>query len=331
MRTDEFDYDLPDEAIASVGAEPRDSARLLVDHSGGIDHRRVADLPQLVGPDDVVVLNETRVLPARLRFTRSTGGRGEILLVEPVDADRWEVLARPSSRLPRGTVVELGPDLSVELGEDLGEGRRVARLVTEDLHASLRRHGEVPLPPYLGEVSLADPERYQTVYAARAASVAAPTAGLHLTSALLDAIRARGAGIEHLELVVGPGTFRPMTGEDVDDHVMHSESYRIDEEAWARITDGRRVLAVGTTVVRALEAAASSGRLTGRTDLFIRRPYPWKVVDRLMTNFHLPRSSLLVLVDAFVGSRWRDLYAAALASGYRFLSFGDAMLVERSR
>lgn len=331
MRTDEFDYDLPTDAIATVGAEPRDAARLLVDRAGSVEHRRVGDLPDLVGPDDVVVLNETRVLRARLRFVRPTGGQGELLLVEPYDEERWEVLARPSSRLPEGTVIEFGPDLTVEVGEDLGGGRRLARLCTEDLNAALQRHGEVPLPPYLRGVRLEDPERYQTVYGTRPASVAAPTAGLHLTPALLEEIAARGAGIERLELVVGPGTFRPMSGERVEDHAMHSESYRIAPDVWERITDGRNILAVGTTSVRALEAAAATGCLTGRTDLFIRRPYPWRVVDRLMTNFHLPRSSLLVLVDAFIGPRWKDLYAEALAAGYRFLSLGDAMLLERAR
>jgi S-adenosylmethionine:tRNA ribosyltransferase-isomerase len=197
----------------------------------------------------------------------------------------------------------------------------------------LDRHGVVPLPPYIN-TPLADPERYQTVFAYRPGSVAAPTAGLHLTPAVLDGCRAAGVRIEMVDLVVGMGTFRPISALKVEDHHMHAERYRVTAGTMAACEEaraaGRRVIAVGTTTVRALESAALSGQLEGRTELFIRRPWRWREVDVLLTNYHLPRSSLLVLIDAFVGARWRDLYGTALAAGYRFLSFGDAMLLDRS-
>lgn len=290
------------------------------------------DLPSLVGPGDVVVLNDTRVLPARIRFRRPTGGSGEVLLLDDHGDGSWEALVRPSAKLPAGTSVEVGPGLTIEFGADLGEGRRVIELDTGGggVLDALRRHGEMPLPPYLADVTLTDPERYQTVYAARPASAAAPTAGLHLTTEVLAGIAAAGAAIVDVELVVGLGTFRPIVAERIEDHVMHSERYRVTPAAWDRIVAADRVVAVGTTTVRTLESVAASGALTGRTDLFITPGHPWRVVDSLMTNFHLPRSSLLVMVEAFVGPRWRGLYATALAEGYRFLSFGDAMLVHRT-
>ena len=336
MRLSDFDYELPERAIATVGAEPRDSARLLVDGDPP-RHLHVHDLPSLLGPGDVVVLNDTRVLPARVRFTRPSGGSAEVLLLEDAGEGWWQALVRPSAKLPPGTTVAVADGFEVELGEDLGEGRRLVRphaaggvLLGDDLIAALEEHGEMPLPPYLGSSRLADPERYQTVYALRPASAAAPTAGLHLTPAVLDAIRGRGATVSRVELVVGLGTFRPIVVEQIDEHVMHHEHYRIEPAAWEVIRSARRVVAIGTTSVRALESAAVSGELSGRTDLFIRRPYAWQVVDVLMTNFHLPKSSLLVMIDAFIGPRWRDLYELAMDEGYRFLSFGDAMFLERA-
>ncbi len=335
MLTDDFDYDLPESAIATHGVEPRDSARLLVALGGGIEHRRVRDVPEHLGQGDVVVVNDTRVLPARVRVRRETGGAGEVLLLHPTADGWWEALVRPSAKLAPGTVVAsgVGDDvLRFEIGTDFGEGRRHVRPLVDpgELAASLDRHGEMPLPPYLGGTTLADPERYQTVYSRRAASAAAPTAGLHLTPEVLAAVEGAGARLVRVELVVGLGTFRPISTERVEDHLMHEEQYRIDPGAWDAITGARRVVAVGTTSVRAIESVAATGRLEGSTDLFIRRPYPWQVTDVLMTNFHLPRSSLLVMIDAFVGPRWRDLYATALGEGYRFLSFGDAMLLERA-
>jgi S-adenosylmethionine:tRNA ribosyltransferase-isomerase len=244
----------------------------------------------------------------------------------------WEALVRPSAKLRPGTTVDVGDDLTVEVGDDLGEGRRRVRpsVGGERLLAALGRHGEMPLPPYLGDVELSDPERYQTVFADRPASAAAPTAGLHLTDRVLEAVEAAGAGVARIELVVGLGTFRPIIAERVEDHPMHAERYRIDEATWAAVAEAERVVAVGTTTVRALESAAATGGLAGSTDLYIRPPYPWRVVDLMMTNFHLPRSSLLVMIEAFAGPRWRELYALALAEGYRFLSFGDAMLLDRT-
>jgi S-adenosylmethionine:tRNA ribosyltransferase-isomerase len=329
----EFDYDLRADVIAQRPASPRDAARLLVDDgSGQVAHRTVADAPDLVRRGDVLVVNTTRVLPARLRLRKVTGGAVEVLLLEETATGAWEALVRPGRRVRPGTQLVAGPDLTVVVdGEGPGDGTRLVDLVVSegaDVLAALDRHGVVPLPPYITE-PLDDPERYQTVFADRPGSVAAPTAGLHLTPEVLDACRAAGVRVEAVELVVGMGTFRPMTADKVEDHHMHAERYRVPrstlDACLAARAAGGRVVAVGTTSVRALESAALSGDLEGRTELFIHRPWDWRLVDVLMTNFHLPRSSLLVLVDAFVGERWRTLYAEAMAAGYRFLSFGDAM------
>jgi S-adenosylmethionine:tRNA ribosyltransferase-isomerase len=335
----EFDYDLPADAIAQQPASPRDAARLLVDDgSSDVAHRTAADVPDLVRPGDVLVVNTTRVLPARLRLRKATGGEVEVLLLEETATGAWEALVRPGRRVRPGTELVAGPDLTVVVdGDGPGDGTRLVDLVVPedvDVLAALDHHGIVPLPPYITE-PLDDPERYQTVFADRPGSVAAPTAGLHLTPQVLDACRTAGARVEAVELVVGMGTFRPMTAEKVEDHHMHAERYRVPratlEACLAARAGGGRVVAVGTTSVRALESAALSGELEGRTELFIHRPWNWRLVDVVMTNFHLPRSSLLVLVDAFVGERWRALYAEALAAGYRFLSFGDAMWLARPR
>lgn len=334
METARFDYVLPEAAIAQAPVEPRDSARMLVD--GGVArpplHRTVADLPDLVGPGDVVVVNTTRVLRARLHLTKSTGGAVEVLLLEPVGDGRWEALVRPGRRVPPGTALRAGegalPSLEVRVEDVLEEGRRLVRLITDDVAAALDAHGSVPLPPYITE-PLADPTRYQTVYADQPGSVAAPTAGLHLTDRVLDRFRATGAAVHGIDLWVGLGTFRPINADHVEDHEMHTERYEVPDATWAACEEADRVVAVGTTTVRALESAAASGRLSGRTDLFLRPGSEVAVVDVLLTNFHQPRSSLLVLVEAFAGPHWRDLYATALADGYRFLSFGDCMLLGR--
>ena len=324
MGPDAFDYDLPAAAIAQVPAEPRDAARLLVslEAGGAAAHLQVADLAELLGPGDLLVLNDTRVLPARLRLRRATGGAVEVLLLEPDDEPRtWTALVRPGRRLPPGTRVE-GPGLAVVIGERIDGGRRRV-----EVQGSIAEHGVVPLPPYI-HAPLMDPERYQTVYARRSGSVAAPTAGLHLTSALLDRCRAAGAEIARVDLAVGLDTFKPLAVDDLDAHVMHTERYSVPAATMEACGRAQRVIAVGTSTVRALESAAR-GDLEGRTDLFIRDPFEFRVVDVLLTNFHVPRSTLLVLLDAFIGDRWRDLYARALVDGYRFLSFGDAMLVGR--
>jgi len=338
LRTDDLDYGLPSGRIALEPAEPRDQAKLLIDQGPGLPPRDgvVTDVGSLVRPGDVVVLNDTRVLRARLPVRRASGGAGEVLFLSPAGVDHrgwWEALVRPARKLHTGDVLAAAadPSVEVEVGDDLGEGRRLVRPPVEgdDLARLLDRVGEVPLPPYLAAARLDDPERYQTVYSRRPASAAAPTAGLHLTDALLDAVRAAGATVVRVELVVGLGTFRPISTDRVEDHVMHEERYDIAPEVWEQVRAARRVVAVGTTSVRALETAAATDVLSGESRLFIKRPYPWAVVDVLMTNFHQPRSSLLAMIDAFVGPRWRDLYAHALAGEYRFLSFGDAMWLHR--
>lgn len=338
MDTAAVDYDLPPSAIAQTPIEPRDAARLLVDGGPGTKpaHQHVRDLPGLVGPGDVVVVNTTRVLPARLRLTKDTGGAVEVLLLEPViegDDRVWEALVRPSRKVPDGTELVVGSGLTLVVGEDLGDGRRVVALhlnAPVDLVDVLGRHGAVPLPPYI-TTPLADPERYQTTYADQPGSVAAPTAGLHLTASVLDGVVAAGATVLTVELVVGLGTFRPIAADVVEDHLMHGERYRVPEATMAACAAAERVVAIGTTTVRALESAAATGELAGRTELFIHGDRPFAMVDALLTNFHQPRSSLLVLVEAFVGPRWRALYEEALAEGYRFLSFGDAMFLRGER
>jgi S-adenosylmethionine:tRNA ribosyltransferase-isomerase len=327
VRSASFTYDLPEDRIAQVPAEPRSAARMLVatDSSGAVAHRTVADLPLLVGPGDVVVVNETRVERARLHLTKATGGAVEVLLLEPTGSCVWEGLIRPSRRVPPGTVLHgAGGEGVVEVGERLDGGRRRLTLLGPDVP---ERHGTIALPPYIS-TPLEDDERYQTVYAARPGSVAAPTAGLHLTGDILTACERAGAAIHRVDLSIGLDTFRPIVVDDVDDHVMHSEAYRVPEATLDACRRATRVVAVGTTTVRALESAAL-GAPSGRTSLFIRPGFPFSLVDVLLTNFHMPRSSLLVLLAAFCGERWRALYDVALGEGYRFLSFGDCMLVAR--
>ncbi|MGI8851169.1 MAG: S-adenosylmethionine:tRNA ribosyltransferase-isomerase [Acidimicrobiales bacterium] len=326
------DYPLPESAIAQHPAEERDAARLLVsiDPRRPPAHRLVADLAELVGPGDVVVVNNSRVLAARLPLRKRSGAAAEVLLLEadpPGQEDSWIALVRPGRRLAPGTVLLAGGEPAVEVGETVEGpgGRRRVRLASLDV---IKQVGIVPLPPYIHE-PLEDPERYQTVYARKPASAAAPTAGLHLTAGLLEACRRRGALVMELDLAVGLATFAPISASRVEDHVMHVERYEVPERTWEACAEARRVVAIGTTTVRALESAAATGELAGGSDLYIRGDYPFAVVDVMMTNFHQPRSSLLVLLEAFCGPRWRDLYAAALAEGYRFLSFGDAMIVGR--
>ena len=326
MGREPFTYRLPAERIAQVPVEPRSSARLLDATGGGCSHRTVAELPDLLGEGDLLVVNESRVLPARLRLQKRTGGSAEVLLLEQAVDGSWDALVRPGRRLPPGTELTT-PDgrVVVEVGDHLVEGRRRVRILAEGVPDDL---GEVALPPYIHE-PLADPERYQTVYATRPGSVAAPTAGLHLTDEVLGACRARGVEVAKVDLAVGLGTFRPITTARLEDHRMHAERYVVPAETMAACETARRVVAVGTTTLRALESAAR-GPLAGRTDLFITPGFEFRVVDVLLTNFHQPGSSLLVLLAAFCGDQWRGLYEVALTEGYRFLSFGDAMLVDRA-
>ena len=333
MRLTEFDYDLPVERIAQVPIEPRDAARLMVDRGSDSPlHLHVHDLPALLDDGDLLVVNDTRVIPARLLLHRGTGGAAEVLLLEPISDDRhtWEAMIRPARKLRIGEeLFDAAGNSLVRIGgrTEAGDTWQVTIVADGDPLAVLQRHGQMPLPPYIG-VELAEPERYQTVYAAEPASSAAPTAGLHFTPQLLQAIAGRGVEVAKVELVVGLDTFKPVVVDDTNHHVMHSERYRVDAAVLEQCRQARRVVAVGTTSVRALESAAL-GELQGRTRLFITRPYDWKVVDVMMTNFHLPRTTLLMMIDAFVGDRWRKLYDVAMAEQYRFLSFGDAMLLDR--
>lgn len=334
MHLTDFDYDLPADRIAQVPIEPRDSSRLLVDRgSAEPGHLLVRDLPTLLDDGDLLVINDTKVIPARLRLHRQTGGAAEVLLLEPLDAGRrtWEALIRPARKLQIGEqLVDSSGAPLVEIGRrtDAGDTWAVTIVADGDPLVLLQRHGEMPLPPYIG-AELAEPGRYQTVYAAEPASAAAPTAGLHFTPELLTEVSARGVDIARVELVVGLDTFKPVSVDDPSRHVMHSERYSVAGGVLEQCRQARRVVAVGTTSVRALESAAALGQLEGRTRLFIRRPYEWQVVDMMMTNFHLPRTTLLMMIDAFIGDRWRRLYELALADRYRFLSFGDAMLLDR--
>ena len=336
MKTSDFDYDLPVDRIAQFPVEPRDSARLLVDRGSHTpQHLRVNDLDSLLSAGDLLVVNDTKVIPARLNLARASGGRVEVLLLEKSDSvanDRtWTAMVKPGGRLRAGEELfdsEGNPVLSFG-GRSVDHDTFVVEFVSQaDPALTIDRLGEMPLPPYITDRS-SDRDRYQTVYARRAASAAAPTAGLHFTPDLLSRIEELGASIARVELVVGLDTFKPVSVEDPSRHAMHSEWFSVDRSVLDRALEARRVVAVGTTAVRSLESAATTGRLEGRTDLFIRRGHQWKVVDLMMTNFHLPRTTLLMMIDAFVGSRWRNLYEIALDSDYRFLSFGDAMLLDR--
>jgi S-adenosylmethionine:tRNA ribosyltransferase-isomerase len=333
VRLDEFDYDLPPERIAQTPIEPRDAARLLVDRgSSAPEHRHVRDLVELLGAGDLLVVNNTRVIPARLRLHRSSGGAAEVLLLEPLDSERrtWEALVRPARKLRVGEMLRAGETevVRVEGRGPAGDTMTITLLGEGDPLDQLAAIGEMPLPPYIG-TRLADAERYQTVYSSVPASAAAPTAGLHFTPSLLDELNRAGVATATVELVVGLDTFKPVSASDPRDHLMHSERYHVPASTMAACAEARRVVAVGTTSVRALESAAVLGQLDGRTQLFIHRPYDWTTVDVMMTNFHMPRTTLLLMIDAFVGERWRTLYREAIAHEYRFLSFGDAMLLDR--
>jgi S-adenosylmethionine:tRNA ribosyltransferase-isomerase len=309
MKTSELDYELPRELIAQHPAERRDASRLLVYDraSAEVRHRRFAELPEELRRGELVVVNETRVVPARIRIEQP---RGEVLLLEAVGDDEWAGRARPPRRRRPGR--RYGP---VELLEHLGEGRWRLRLEGEP-------SGETPLPPYITE-PLAEPDRYQTVYASSPGSAAAPTAGLHFTPELLARL-----DVERITLHVGLDTFRQVAVEDLAEHRLHGERYEVRPEAWERIRSAQRVLAVGTTSVRVLETVARGAPLAGRTELFVTPGFEFRRVDALLTNFHLPRSTLLALVMAFAGvEETRRLYGIAVEERYRFYSFGDAMLV----
>lgn len=342
MHLSDIDYELPDDLIAQHPVEPRDSARLLValdslQHGvDGVQHRVVRDVVDYIRPGDVVVVNETRVLPSRLSLQRTSGGHVEVLLLEALDDDQvdWEALVRPGRKVRPDEVLlsDDGEEFLRIVGRSAAGDTFVVRMLRGDTadarRAAIRTVGAMPLPPYI-TAPLENSARYQTVYANREASAAAPTAGLHFTAELLAAVEAAGATVVPVELVVGLDTFKPVEADNPLDHVIHTERYVVPESTWAAVKSARRVIAVGTTSCRALESAATTGRLEGRTNLFITPGYDWKIVDVLMTNFHMPKTTLLLMVGAFVGDEWRDIYAEAVRQRYRFLSFGDAMLLGR--
>jgi len=344
VKTSDFDYELPPSAIAQEPAGERDASRLLVlpREGGAPRHRVFRDLPELLSPGDLVVMNRSRVIPARLLGQRSRGGEAEILLLLDKGEDgRWEAMVRPGRHLRPGQRVTVDEDLSVMVESEAlaADGRRQVRLLSKrrDVAAALERCGHTPLPPYIRRPDRAeDRERYQTVYAREPGSIAAPTAGLHFTAALLDRLRARGVETAEVVLHVGPGTFRPVAVDEVEDHVVEPEPFSVSPDTAAAVAACRqrrgRVVAVGTTTVRVLETVARGDGAVeareGKAGLVIVPGFTFRVVDALITNFHLPRSSLLLLVSAFAGrERVLAAYAEAIREGYRFYSYGDAMLI----
>lgn len=343
-----YDYELPENQIAQNPAEPRDSSRLLVVESGDRhSHYVFRDLPNLLAPGDLLVLNNTRVIPARLYGRKPTGAPVEILLLEEKQHNCWLALVKPGKRLPLGAKILFESEGGLTAGEDLltatviniddNTGGRILQFEVpknQNLTEILPNYGQLPLPPYIKD-SRSLPEQYQTVYADRPGAVAAPTAGLHFTNDLLERLQQKGIGLTYVTLHVGVGTFRPVEAENILSHKMHEEWVEVPLETVEKIQEtkakGGRIIAVGTTAVRSLEGAAVGGKLApfcGKTELFIYPGYRWRVVEGLITNFHLPRSSLLMLVSALVGrTRLLSLYREAIAQNYRFYSFGDAMLI----
>ena len=332
VRVDDLDYDLPPELIAQTPAEPRDTSRLMVVDraAGSIEDAVFRDLPGLLRPDDLVVLNTTRVRHARLALRRATGGAAEALLLEPA-GDLWRALVRPARRLRPGELLA-GDGIEVEVVEIGEAGEALVRVHADgSVDAAVERAGAPPLPPYIRE-PIADPERYQTVYSRAVGSAAAPTAGLHFTPELLERVRAT-CEVAEVDLRVGLDTFRPVAADDLNDHPMHAEAYAVEPAQRAAIAravaDGRRIVAVGTTTTRVLETIADPAAPdAGRTSLLLQPGSSFRAVGALVTNFHLPRSTLLALVMAFAGEDLvREAYALAVARGYRFYSFGDAMVL----
>ena len=338
LKTSDFYYDLPEELIAQTPAEPRDSSRLLVYHreNKSVEHRIFRDITDYLKAGDVLVLNRTRVLPARLYARTEHGGAAEVLLLKRLDLNEWEVLVRPGRKCRPGAKLFVNDELSLEVVSVTETGERIVRFFYEGTFEDvLSRAGTMPLPPYIHE-KLKDPDRYQTVYSKETGSAAAPTAGLHFTPELLERIRAMGVEIVEVLLHVGLGTFRPVKEENVLDHKMHSEYYEVSAEAADIVNrakrEGRRVICVGTTSVRTVETVADEhGFLRpckGNTEIFIYPPYRFKCVDALITNFHLPESTLLMLVSALCSrEEVLHVYDVAVEERYRFFSFGDAMLI----
>ncbi len=329
MLTSELDYELPQDLIAQSPAEPRDASRLMVldARRGTISHHAFRDLPRFLNAEDALVLNETKVIPARLWARKPSGGKVELLFLRDLGADHggtWEVLARPSKRLGPGLRLSAGGE-DLEVVEGLGGGHWA--VTAPDVRGLLERSGRMPLPPYI-KATRETEGRYQTVYARNAGSAAAPTAGLHFTDAVLEEAERAGARVARVTLHVGVGTFMPVRAERLEEHRMHAEYYSVPQEA-ARVVEGtRRVIAAGTTVARTLETWAATGEPEGDSTLFVYPGYRWRVVDALLTNFHLPRSTLLAMVMSFGGKDLvREAYRVAVEERYRFYSFGDAMLL----
>lgn len=339
-RTSDYAFDLPPELIAQTPPETRGASRLMVVDraSASIAHHSFADLPSFVPAGDVVVRNTTRVMRARLLGTRDSGAPAEILLLKPLGGARFEAMVRPGGKLRPGRMIHVAPELDVRVLELTDRRTRIVELVTSlDVTEAIERFGHVPLPPYIARADeSADAERYQTVYAREVGSVAAPTAGLHFTPAVLEQLEARGVQIADVLLHVGAGTFKPVEVDDPAEHVMHEEWYAIGAETAATLNAARdrrgAIWAVGTTTVRTLESAVQDdGRFhecAGETRIFIRPPYGFRAIDHLLTNFHLPHSTLIMLVAAFAGyDLTMRAYCTAVAEGYRFFSYGDAMLI----
>jgi S-adenosylmethionine:tRNA ribosyltransferase-isomerase len=339
-RTSDYDFNLPPDRIAQRPAARRDESRLMIVQrkSGQIQHTKFRDLPSLIPKDDAIVLNTTRVYRARLLGTRDSGAPAELLLLRPLGDNKYEAMVHPGGKLKPGRHVHVSPDLEVEILEATERRTRIVRLrSTLPLDEAIERYGHTPLPPYIDRPDeVADLERYQTVYARECGSVAAPTAGLHFTEELLDALAQRGVNRADVILHVGAGTFKPVEVEDPADHVMHEESYTLPAAAAATLNDvrqaGGNIWAVGTTSVRVLETAVQAdGTFTersGKTRIFVRPPYRFRAVDHIITNFHLPRSTLIMLVAAFAGyDLTMRAYREAIDTGYRFYSYGDAMAI----
>ncbi len=334
MRIEDFDYTLPRDAIAQYAIEPRDDSRVLV--TSDLTEIPFSQIASLFRSGDLLVVNRTKVRAARLVGSRlPTRGKTEVLLTKRVDPRRWEALVRPAKKVRIGTIIECG-HISIELLSDPVEGVATVSLTSMgDIEAAIAQVGEVPLPPYF-HGSLDSTDRYQTLFATRVGSAAAPTAALHFTDEVVETLHRKGVRIAEVELEVGLDTFRPMGDGRVEDHVIHSERVIVDEAAVDAVdrtrSNGGMVIAVGTTVVRTLETAATAegriGTCDAETELFITPGYDFCVVDAVLTNFHAPRTTLIVMIAAMLGDRWRDVYEHALDTGFRFLSFGDAMYIE---
>ena len=340
MNISDFDYFLPEKQIAQVPADPRDSSRMMVlsPKTQTIEHRHFYQLDEYLTDGDVLIFNDTRVIPARLIGVRQpTGGKAEVFLLRQLERDRWEVLVKPGKKMRVGSVITFGHALSCEVLAHTDFGGRIVKFSYEGIFEEiLDRLGTMPLPPYIHE-TLEDPERYQTIYSREKGSAAAPTAGLHFTESLMDRLRKKGVHLGFVTLHVGLGTFRPVQVDEIEDHVMHSEFYSIPTETADLIRmakqEGRRVVAVGTTSIRTLESAAVDHGMIeakqGWTNIFIYPGYQFKIVDAVITNFHLPKSTLIMLVSAFAGREFTlQAYRTAVEENYRFFSFGDAMLIQ---